>query len=121
MARAFPSEADYPVAQRKAPIAPCRGGGPRPLVEEGEVAHHRLDFAGSIGAANGLRMPNNSRGAMSRRALLAGGAALPRTFAQPQEPLRIGFLTVRTGPLAAGGRQQEEGAALFLKERDATI
>ena len=90
------------------------------------MAHHRLDFAGSIGAANGLRMPNNSRGAMSRRALLAGGAAvgvapLPRTFAQPQEPLRIGFLTVRTGPLAAGGRQQEEGAALFLKERGATI
>src|SRR6516225_1039402 len=114
MARAFPSDADYLVAQRKAPIAPCRGGGPRPLVEEGEAAHHRLDFAGSIGAANGLRMPNNSRGAMSRRALLAGGAAvgvapLPRTFAQPQEPLRIGFLTVRTGPLAAGGRQQEEG------------
>ena len=25
-----------------------------------------------------------------------------------QEPLRIGFLTVRTGPLAAGGRQMEE-------------
>ena len=34
-----------------------------------------------------------------------------------QEPLRIGFLTVRTGPLAAGGRQMEEGINLFLKER----
>jgi branched-chain amino acid transport system substrate-binding protein len=71
-------------------------------------------------------MPSDSRLAMSRRALLAGGAAigvtgLPRAFAQPEEPLRIGFLTVRTGPLAAGGRQQEEGAALFLKERGATI
>jgi branched-chain amino acid transport system substrate-binding protein len=34
------------------------------------------------------------------------------------EPLRIGFLTVRTGPLAAGGRQMEEGIQIFLKERN---
>jgi branched-chain amino acid transport system substrate-binding protein len=32
-------------------------------------------------------------------------------------PLRIGFLTVRSGPLAAGGRQLEEGFQFFLKER----
>ena len=37
------------------------------------------------------------------------------------EPLRIGFLTVRTGPLAAGGRQMEEGINLFLKERNSTL
>src|SRR5215470_117481 len=43
---------------------------------------------------------------------LAGGA-----FAQ-SEPLRLGFLTVRTGPLAAGGKQMEEGITLFLKERN---
>jgi branched-chain amino acid transport system substrate-binding protein len=63
---------------------------------------------------------------MTRRTLLAGGAAigvLPsrRAFAQSSEPIRIGFLTVKTGPLAAGGRQQEEGAALFLKERGGSI
>src|SRR5678815_2990277 len=40
---------------------------------------------------------------------------------QAQEPLRIGFLTVRTGPLAAGGRQMEEGINLFLKERNGTL
>jgi branched-chain amino acid transport system substrate-binding protein len=34
------------------------------------------------------------------------------------EPLRLGFLTVRTGALAAGGRQMEEGIQLFLKERN---
>ena len=34
------------------------------------------------------------------------------------EPLRIGFLTVRTGPLAAGGKQMEQGIELFLKERN---
>src|ERR1041385_598601 len=38
-----------------------------------------------------------------------------------QEPLRLGFLTVRTGPLAAGGRQMEEGINLFLKERNSTL
>ena len=42
-------------------------------------------------------------------------------FAQSSEPLKIGFLTVLTGPLAAGGKQQEEGAALFLKERNGMI
>jgi branched-chain amino acid transport system substrate-binding protein len=68
----------------------------------------------------------NGRLAISRRALLAGGAATGifpsrRVSAQASEPLRIGFLTVKTGPLAAGGKQQEEGAALFLKERDSTI
>jgi branched-chain amino acid transport system substrate-binding protein len=64
--------------------------------------------------------------AISRRALLAGGAALGalqlrRAFAQSSEPLKIGFLTVNTGPLATGGKQQEEGAALFLKERGGMI
>src|SRR5258708_40175985 len=34
------------------------------------------------------------------------------------ENLRVGFLTVRTGPLAAGGRRMEEGINLLLKERN---
>src|SRR5947208_15995388 len=42
------------------------------------------------------------------------------SYAQP-EPMRIGFLTVRTGPLAAGGKQMEEGIQLFLKERNYTL
>src|SRR5215470_20243446 len=68
----------------------------------------------------------SSQSAISRRALLAAGAAASMVpsrlaFAQSSEPLRIGFLTVRTGPLAAGGKQQEEGAALFLKERNGLI
>ena len=63
---------------------------------------------------------------LSRRTLLKAGAALslfpaPAVFAQAPEPLRVGFLTVLTGPLAAGGKQQVEGAALFLKERNGTI
>src|SRR5689334_19372488 len=67
-----------------------------------------------------------SNSAISRRALLGAGAAIGvmpswRARAQSSEPLRIGFLTVKTGPLAAGGAQQEEGAALFLKERNGMI
>ncbi|MBV8031737.1 MAG: ABC transporter substrate-binding protein [Betaproteobacteria bacterium] len=42
------------------------------------------------------------------------------TFSQA-EPLRLGFLTVRTGPLAAGGKQMEQGIELFLKERNYTL
>ena len=72
-------------------------------------------------------MPHRKgRHELTRRALLAGAAAISvlptrRARAQVAEPLKIGFLTVDTGPLAAGGKQQEEGAALFLKERGGMI
>ena len=56
------------------------------------------------------------------RICLIAALAAPAFPAQAQnEPLRIGFLTVRTGPLAAGGKQMEEGINLFLKERDYTL
>jgi branched-chain amino acid transport system substrate-binding protein len=44
--------------------------------------------------------------------------SLPAAAQAPSEPIRIGFLTVRSGPLAAGGRQMEEGIQLLLKERN---
>ena len=49
-------------------------------------------------------------------ALLA--AAFQALAQAPAEPIRIGFLSVRTGALAAGGKQMEEGITLFLKERN---
>jgi branched-chain amino acid transport system substrate-binding protein len=56
------------------------------------------------------------------RAVVAVFLALAFQQAMAQrEPLRIGFLTVRTGPLAAGGKQMEDGINLFLKERDSTL
>src|SRR5499433_1697638 len=72
-------------------------------------------------------MPGKNRElAVSRRTLLVGGAALGvlpsrRAFSQAPEPLKVGFLTVNTGPLAAGGKQQAEGAAFYLKERGGMI
>ncbi len=52
-------------------------------------------------------------------AAMTAAASLPA--AAQGEPLRLGFLTVRTGPLAAGGAQMEQGILLFLKERNDTL
>jgi len=53
--------------------------------------------------------------------LAAIAAGLPASSQAQPEPIRIGFLTVRSGALAAGGKQMEEGIQLFLKERNNTI
>jgi len=53
--------------------------------------------------------------------LAAIAAGLPPSSQAQPEPIRIGFLTVRSGALAAGGKQMEEGIQLFLKERNNTI
>jgi branched-chain amino acid transport system substrate-binding protein len=56
-------------------------------------------------------------------AALVAGALLAPVAVTPGQggPLRVGFLTVRTGPLAAGGRQMEEGLKLLLDEREHTL
>ena len=48
--------------------------------------------------------------------LRPGGAA-----AADKGPIRIGFLTVKTGALAAGGRQMEEGLALYLDQHQGQL
>jgi branched-chain amino acid transport system substrate-binding protein len=54
--------------------------------------------------------------------MAAGITALgaPAVDAQPA-PIRIGLLTVKTGPLAEGGVQMEQGILAFLKDRDYTL
>ncbi len=47
--------------------------------------------------------------------------ALPAAAQSTTEALRIGFLTVRSGALAAGGKQMEDGINLFLKERGSML
>ncbi|NDP58416.1 MAG: ABC transporter substrate-binding protein [Oxalobacteraceae bacterium] len=37
------------------------------------------------------------------------------------DPIRVGFLTVKSGALAAGGKQMEDGLQLFLKEHNNMI
>jgi branched-chain amino acid transport system substrate-binding protein len=62
---------------------------------------------------------------LDRRAFLAGtalAAAAPTRIAFAQAaPVKIGLLTVKTGPLAQGGIQMEQGLTVFLKERGATL
>src|SRR5215469_7719946 len=64
---------------------------------------------------------------IERRTLLKGlgAATLTAAIGKPaiaeHAPLRIGLLTVKTGPLAQGGIQMEQGLLTFLKERDNTI
>jgi len=64
---------------------------------------------------------------LGRRAVLKGlaasgaGAAIlgaPAILHAQAGPIRIGFLTVKTGPLASGGIQMEQGLTLYLKERN---
>jgi len=61
---------------------------------------------------------------LKRRAVLQGmlGAsalvAAPAILRAQTAPMKIGFLTVKTGPLASGGIQMEQGLTLYLKERN---
>jgi branched-chain amino acid transport system substrate-binding protein len=63
---------------------------------------------------------------LNRRVFLAGStlATLPFVGAPAiaqSAPARIGLLTVKTGPLAQGGIQMEQGLATFLKEKGNTL
>src|SRR5262245_1693499 len=62
---------------------------------------------------------------LNRRAFLAGTAAVTATLAMPalaqSKPVRLGLLTVKTGPLAQGGIQMEQGMTRFLKDRNGTL
>jgi branched-chain amino acid transport system substrate-binding protein len=59
------------------------------------------------------------------KGMLATGASvatlkMPAVHAQ-SAPFKIGLLTVKTGPLAQGGIQMEQGIATLLKEKNSTL
>lgn len=64
---------------------------------------------------------------VTRRTFLAGtgSVAAAALFSAPAvaqpKPVRIGLLTVKTGPLAQGGIQMEQGTTRFLKDRNYTL
>ena len=63
---------------------------------------------------------------LSRRAVLAAGAAAALTrFPAPAvaqgAPFKLGLLTVKSGPLAQGGIQMEQGVLTYLKEKNFTM
>ena len=66
---------------------------------------------------------------VNRRTMIKGALAasvatqvlkVPAAPAQAA-PLRVGFLTIKTGPLASGGLQMEQGLTVFFKERNNTL
>jgi branched-chain amino acid transport system substrate-binding protein len=63
---------------------------------------------------------NFNRRSVLKGALAAGVATqvlkVPTASAQAG-PIRVGFLTIKTGPLASGGIQMEQGLTVFFKER----
>jgi branched-chain amino acid transport system substrate-binding protein len=67
--------------------------------------------------------------AMDRRRILKALAGTGASLAAMEAPyvraqsalLKIGLLTVKTGPLAQGGIQMEQGIAVFLKEKNYTL
>jgi branched-chain amino acid transport system substrate-binding protein len=64
---------------------------------------------------------------LSRRSLVASAAGvaiaarLPAPAIAEANPVRVGLLTIKTGPLAPAGIQMEQGTVLFFKDRDYKI
>ena len=58
------------------------------------------------------------KGAAGAGITAAAGTHTPLIFAQSNEPIRVGLLTVKTGPLASGGIDMERGMVMYLRERN---
>jgi branched-chain amino acid transport system substrate-binding protein len=65
-----------------------------------------------------LSLRVNRRKFLAGAAAAAGAAAFPMPSIAGGAPMKIGLLTVKTGPLAAGGQHTEEGITAFLKSKD---
>ena len=63
----------------------------------------------------------NRRRFLAGSVAAAGVAAFPMPSIAQNAPLKIGLLTVKTGPLAAGGIHFEEGISSFLKDKNFTV
>ena len=63
----------------------------------------------------------NRRKFLSGTAAAAGAATFPMPAIAQNAPMKIGLLTVKTGPLAAGGQHAEEGITSFLKDKNYTL
>jgi branched-chain amino acid transport system substrate-binding protein len=60
----------------------------------------------------------NRRKMLAGTAALAGASALPMPAIAQNAPFKLGLLTVKTGPLAQGGIQMEQGVLTYLKQNN---
>ncbi|MEN3292295.1 MAG: branched-chain amino acid transport system substrate-binding protein [Burkholderiales bacterium] len=58
---------------------------------------------------------------LAASALVFSASLSLTAHAASNDPIRVGFLTIRSGALAAGGKQMEDALRLFLKERNNTV
>ena len=63
-------------------------------------------------------MQSNRRNLIKGAIAGAGLAGTGSSFAQAGGPIRIGLLTVKSGPLASGGIDMERGMLMYLAERN---
>src|SRR5262245_59274243 len=77
----------------------------------GETPRHKSK---PKGGAMTVRRRTVLKGMLASSALVAA----PAILRAQSGPMKIGFLTVKTGPLASGGIQMEQGLTLYLKERN---
>jgi branched-chain amino acid transport system substrate-binding protein len=72
-----------------------------PISVDQKQRRHLLKAAGSLGALSAVGLPGLSNAQSA--------------------PMRIGLLTVKTGPLASGGIDMERALSMYLKERNHTL
>src|ERR1700675_3564931 len=58
---------------------------------------------------------------LARTAVVLGLSAVLAVPVSGQEPVRLGVLTIRSGPIASCGRQMEDGLQFALKERGGAV
>jgi branched-chain amino acid transport system substrate-binding protein len=63
----------------------------------------------------------NRRKFIRGAAAASAAAAFPMPAVAQSAPLKLGLLTVKTGPLAAGGIHAEEGITSFLRDKNFTL
>jgi branched-chain amino acid transport system substrate-binding protein len=63
----------------------------------------------------------NRRRFLAGSAAVAGASSFPMPAIAQAAPIKVGVLTVKTGPLAAGGIHCEEGITAFLKDKNFTL
>ncbi|MDE2227722.1 MAG: ABC transporter substrate-binding protein [Alphaproteobacteria bacterium] len=63
----------------------------------------------------------NRRKFLAGTAAIAGAAAFPMPSIAQAKGVKIGLLTVKTGPLAEGGFQMEQGVTTYLKSKNMSL